>query len=122
MTKSRRVEQLEDQLRRTTLLVNQVCQQNFQLLRQKTADFYRGLDSTKQKYEAQIMEHEEQLTLEKHRCEQLIQSRVSVLEEKYSQSRQKEAELARKLKEAVLSKEGNEKEVKMLRDKAKDEA
>lgn len=66
------------------------------------------------------MEVEEKLTLEQKRCESLIQSRVVVLEDKYLKSKANEAELNKKLKEALLQKEGNEKEIRMLRDKAKD--
>lgn len=65
------------------------------------------------------MEVEEKLTLEQKRCETVIKTRVAVLEEKCLKSKNKEAELQKKLKEAVLSKESNEKEIKILRDKAK---
>jgi len=41
------------------------------------------------------------------------------LEEKCLKSKNKEAEIQKKLKEAILSKESNEKEIKILRDKAK---
>lgn len=66
------------------------------------------------------MEVEEKLTLEQKRCESLIKTRVAVLEEKYLKSKAKEESLNKKLKEAILQKEGNEKEIKLLRDKAKD--
>lgn len=65
------------------------------------------------------MEVEEKLTLEQKRCETVIKTRVAVLEEKCLKSKNKETELQKKLKEAVLSKESNEKEIKILRDKAK---
>jgi hypothetical protein len=65
------------------------------------------------------MEVEEKLTLEQKRCETVIKTRVAVLEEKCLKDKNKEAELQKKLKEAVLSKESNEKEIKILRDKAK---
>jgi hypothetical protein len=44
--------------------VNQVSQQNFQFLRQKTSDFYRSIDNIKSGYEQKLMEVEEKLTLE----------------------------------------------------------
>jgi len=64
MAKSKRIETLEDQLRKSTSLVNQVSQQNFQFLRQKTSDFYRSIDNIKSGYEQKLMEVEEKLTLE----------------------------------------------------------
>ena len=67
------------------------------------------------------MEVEEKLTLEQKRCETVIKTRVAVLEEKYLKSKNKEAETAKKLKDALLQKESNEKEIKMLRDKARDQ-
>jgi hypothetical protein len=51
----------------------------------------------------------------------VIKTRVAVLEEKYLKSKNKEAETAKKLKDALLQKESNEKEIKMLRDKARDQ-
>jgi hypothetical protein len=48
------------------------------------------------------MEVEEKLTLEQKRCETVIRTRVNVLEEKYLKSKNKEAEAAKKLKEAVM--------------------
>ncbi len=66
------------------------------------------------------MEVEEKLTLEQKRCETVIKTRVAVLEEKYLKSKNKEAESVKKLKEALLQKENNEKEIKMLRDRARD--
>jgi hypothetical protein len=68
------------------------------------------------------MEVEEKLTLEQKRCETVIKTRVAVLEEKYLKSKNKEAETAKKLKDASLQKEGQEKEIKMLRDKARDQS
>jgi hypothetical protein len=65
------------------------------------------------------MEVEEKLTLEQKRCETVIKTRVAVLEEKCLKSKNKEGEIQKKLKEAILSKESNEKEIKILRDKAK---
>ena len=44
-----------------------------------------------------------------------------MLEEKYLKSKNKEAEIAKKLKDAILQKESNEKEIKMLRDKGRDQ-
>ena len=67
------------------------------------------------------MEVEEKLTLEQKRCETVIKTRVAVLEEKYLKSKNKEAETAKKLKDALLQKESNEKEIKMLRDRARDQ-
>jgi len=65
------------------------------------------------------MEVEEKLTLEQKRCETVIKTRVAVLEEKILKSKNKETELQKKLKDATLLKESNEKEIKVLRDKAK---
>ncbi len=62
---------------------------------------------------------EEKLTLEQKRCETVIKTRVAVLEEKILKSKNKETELQKKLKDATLLKESNEKEIKVLRDKAK---
>lgn len=106
-------------MRKSTVLVNQVSQQNFQFLRQKTCDFYKQIESIKSSYEQRLMEVEEKLTLEQKRCETVIKTRVAVLEEKCLKSKNKEAEIQKKLKEAILSKESNEKEIKILRDKAK---
>jgi hypothetical protein len=66
-----------------------------------------------------LMEVEEKLTLEQKRCETVIKTRVAVLEEKILKSKNKETELQKKLKDATLLKESNEKEIKVLRDKAK---
>jgi hypothetical protein len=99
--------------------VNQVSQQNFQFLRQKTCDFYKQLESVKSGYEIRLMEVEEKLTLEQKRCETVIKTRVAVLEEKVLKGKNKETELQKKLKDATLLKESNEKEIKVLRDKAK---
>jgi hypothetical protein len=107
-------------LRKSTSLVNQVSQQNFQFLRQKTCDFYKSIDSVKAGYEQRLMEVEEKLTLEQKRCETVIKTRVTVLEEKLLKSKNKEGEINKKLKEAVLQKESNEKEIKILRDKARE--
>lgn len=65
------------------------------------------------------MEVEEKLTLEQKRCETVVKTRVAVLEEKILKSKNKETEIQKKLKDATLLKESNEKEIKMLRDKAK---
>lgn len=65
------------------------------------------------------MEVEEKLTLEQKRCETVIKTRVAVLEEKVLKGKNKETELQKKLKDATLLKESNEKEIKVLRDKAK---
>ena len=92
MAKSKRIETLEDQLRKSTSLVNQVSQQNFQFLRQKTSDFYRSIDNIKSGYEQKLMEVEEKLTLEQQRCDTVIKTRVACLEEKYLKSKNKEAE------------------------------
>ena len=67
------------------------------------------------------MEVEEKLTLEQQRCDTVIKTRVASLEEKYLKSKNKEAETAKKLKETLLQKDSNEKEIKMLRDKARDQ-
>jgi len=122
LAKSKRIDSLEDQLRKSTSLVNQVSQQNFQFLRQKTCDFYKSIDTLKSGYEQRLMEVEEKLTLEQKRCETVIRTRVNVLEEKYLKSKNKEGEAAKKLKEAVMQKEGNEKEIKVLRDKNREQA
>lgn len=45
---------------------------------------------------------------------------MSVLEDKYLKSKNKETESVKKLKEALLQKENNEKEIKMLRDRARE--
>jgi hypothetical protein len=67
------------------------------------------------------MEVEEKLTLEQKRCETVIKTRVAVLEDKYLKSKNKEAETAKKLKDVTLKGEGLEKEIKVLRDKARDQ-
>ena len=46
------------------------------------------------------MEVEDQLGLEKKRCEDLIKTRVAILEEKYQRGLTKEQEFTKKLKEA----------------------
>ncbi len=66
------------------------------------------------------MEVEEKLTLEQKRCESLIKTRVAALEEKYLKSKNKEAELNKRLKDVQVQKESNEREIKMLRDRSKD--
>lgn len=102
MTKAKRVDSLEEQIRKGNLLINQVCQQNFQFLRVKTQDYYKSLDSVKSGYEQRLMEVEERLTLEQKRCESLIKTRVAVLEDKYLKSKSKESETAKKFKESQL--------------------
>lgn len=67
------------------------------------------------------MEVEEKLTLEQKRCESLIKTRVAVLEDKYLKSKAKEGELNKKLKEVQLQKDSNEKEIRVLRDKTRDQ-
>ena len=81
--KSKAVNSLEDQVRKQTNLLNQVCSHNFQFLRQKTQEFYKITEQVKQNYENRLMEVEEQLGLEQKRCQALIKTRVAVLEEKY---------------------------------------
>ena len=66
------------------------------------------------------MEVEEKLTLEQKRCESLIKTRVAVLEDKYLKSKTKEGDLNKKLKDVQMQKDSNEKEIRMLRDKAKE--
>lgn len=79
------------------------------------------MDSAKAGYEQRLMEVEERLTLEQKRCETVIKTRVAVLEEKLLKSKNKEAEINMKLKEAVFQKESNEKEIKILRDKSREQ-
>lgn len=50
----------------------------------------------------------------------LVKTRVGVLEEKLLKSKAKEDTLTKKVKEAILQKESNEREIKMLRDRAND--
>jgi len=66
------------------------------------------------------MEFEEKLALEQKRCDTLVKTRVAVLEDKLLKCKQKEDALSKKLKEAQVLKEGNEREIRMLRDKAND--
>lgn len=120
MLKSKRIDLLEEQQRKSVLLVNQVCQQNFQFLRQKTSDFYKSIEGIKGGYERQLMESEEKLSLEQKRCDTLIKTRVAPLEDKLSKSKLKEDALNKKLKETQLQKESNEKEIRMLRERAND--
>jgi hypothetical protein len=66
------------------------------------------------------MEFEEKLALEQKRCDTLVKTRVAVLEDKLLKCKQKEDTLNKKLKDAQLQKEGNEREIRMLRDRAND--
>lgn len=59
------------------------------------------------------MEVEERLSLEQKRCETLIKTRVAVLEDKYQKSKQRELELAKKVKEMQIHREQSEKEIKI---------
>ncbi|CDW86141.1 UNKNOWN [Stylonychia lemnae] len=117
--KSKYTSQLEEQIRKTTILMNQVCQHNFNFLRQKTQDFYKNQAKSKQSYENRIMEIEEQLTLEQKRCQDLIKSRVTVLEEKYLKSQSKEMEITKKFKDLTIQYQTLENEQKSYLQKIK---
>lgn len=67
------------------------------------------------------MEVEEKLTLEQKRCETVIKTRVAVLEDKIMKSKNKEADFNKKTKDFQLQKESNDKEIRMYRDKIKDQ-
>lgn len=66
------------------------------------------------------MEVEEQLGLEKKRCEDLIKTRVAILEEKYLKGQAKEQELNKKLKEVSFQMQSMEKELKSHLNKIKE--
>ena len=87
VTKTARIAQLEDHVRKSTTLINQISTHSFSLLRSKTADFVKNLDASKQKYELQLMEYEEKFILEQKQCQTVINNRVKALEEKYTRMR-----------------------------------
>ena len=98
VTKTNKIAQLEDQVRKSTSLVSQVCNHTFTLLRTKANDFVKSTDQIKQKYEIRLMEVEEKLGLEQKQCQTVIQTRVAALEERYAKLKHQFNEQSDKLK------------------------
>jgi len=68
VSKTNKIVQLEDQVRKCTSLINQICSHTFTLLRTKTSDFLKREETIKQRHEQQLMEVEDKLALEHKQC------------------------------------------------------
>jgi len=59
MEKNKQISSQEEQVRKSAALISQICQHNFNFLRQKTQDFYKAQDRVKAAYENRLKDHEE---------------------------------------------------------------
>jgi len=93
--KASRIAQLEDQVRKLQNLMGQLCSHNYNMLLSKCSEYRTEKERIKSEYEKNVMGIEEQLTLEKKRCDTVIQERVPKLETDVANLRKQEKNLQR---------------------------
>jgi len=82
IAKTNKIATLEDQVRKSSAVINQVCQHTFSLLRTKATDFLKQQDTLKEKYESRLMELEDRLSSEHQQHEILLKAKQTEFEER----------------------------------------
>lgn len=90
---AQRINELEENVRHSALLISHLSQQVFAVGQQKLADQAVSEDRLRQIYELKLMEVEDTLSLETAKCAEIIKARVAPLEDKIDRMKRNEEKL-----------------------------